>query len=94
MGGAKAEALLCHLGRQHDRLVARDAILETVWPGHDPALAGQSLNSLIYTRKSLGDESGDTVVHHDGGYRLNDAGVGVDLAYFEELIQVGDGYAW
>jgi DNA-binding SARP family transcriptional activator len=92
--GAKAEALLCRLGLQHDRHIPRETILEALWPDHDPTLAGQSLNSLIYSlRKSLGDEiHGDApILHQDGGYWLNkEAGVGVDLACFEQLIQVGD----
>jgi DNA-binding SARP family transcriptional activator len=92
--GSKAEILLRSLGLQHKQPVARELLLETMWPGHAPDLAGQSLNSLIYSlRKSLGDEVGGDapVLYEDGHYRLNrEAGVGIDVAYFEDLVKAGD----
>ncbi|HRQ40324.1 MAG TPA: BTAD domain-containing putative transcriptional regulator [Chloroflexota bacterium] len=94
LNGGKAEHLLRCLGLEPDQPVPRDMLLETMWPGHPPDLAGQSLNSLTYSlRKMLGDEiGGDTpVVHEDGYYRLNQAaGVGVDVTWFENLIKAGD----
>ena len=57
------------------------------------ALAGQSLNSLVYSlRKQLGGAIGGAspVLYTDGYYRLNlAAGVGTDLAQFEVLVQQG-----
>ncbi|MCL4266849.1 MAG: hypothetical protein KJ069_26955 [Anaerolineae bacterium] len=92
--GGKAEILLRHLGLQHDQPVPRDLLLEVVWPGHAPDLAGQSLNSLTHSlRKLLSDQiGGDTpVLHEDGYYRLNQAaGVGVDVSCFETLVKSGD----
>jgi DNA-binding SARP family transcriptional activator len=92
--GVKVEALLCYLGLRHDRYVRRDAILEMLWPGRTPALAGQSLNSLVHSiRKSLSDEiHGESpILQQDGYYRLNkEAGVGVDVVYFEELVNRGE----
>ena len=92
--GSKAEVLLRCLGLHHQQPVARDLLLETMWPSHALDLAGQSLNSLMYSlRKSLGDHVGGDapVLHEDGYYRLNwEAGVGVDVACFESLIKAGD----
>jgi DNA-binding SARP family transcriptional activator len=94
----KAEALLRYLGLQHERPVPRDTLLELLWPGRPPDLAGQSLNSLVHSlRKSLGDEiqGASPVLQQDGYYRLNEeAGVGVDMAYFEALANAGDQYVF
>src|SRR2546430_12083817 len=58
-GGAKTEALLCALGVRYRDRVPRDVLLAILWPDGDPALAGQSLNSLVHTlHKHLGDAIG------------------------------------
>jgi DNA-binding SARP family transcriptional activator len=92
--GGKAEMLLRYLALHHPQPVSRQLLLELIWPGHDPLLAGQSLNSLTYSlRKYLGDElDGEPpVLHEDGYYRLNEeAGVIVDVAAFEALVKMGD----
>lgn len=97
LNGSKAELLFRCLGLQPEQSVPRDLILETMWPGHPPNLSGQSLNSLTHSlRKLLGDEiDGDMpVVHEDGYYRLNqEAGVGVDITWFENLVRTGDQHA-
>jgi DNA-binding SARP family transcriptional activator len=94
LNGGKAELLLRYLGLQSDHPVPRDVLLETIWPGHPPDLSGQSLNSLTYSlRKLLGAKiGGDTpVLHEDGYYRLNqEAGVGVDVTWFENLVRIGE----
>lgn len=96
LNGGKAELLLRYLGLQPEQPVPRDLLLETLWPGHPPDLSGQSLNSLTYSlRKLFGDKiGGDTpVLHEDGYYRLNqEAGVGVDVTCFENLVSTGDQY--
>jgi DNA-binding SARP family transcriptional activator len=94
--GFKVELLLRLLGLQHQYAVSRELILERLWPGHDPGLAGKSLNSLLYClRKSLivDGRNNAPVLHEDGYYRLNkEAGVGIDIAYFDELVKTGDQY--
>jgi DNA-binding SARP family transcriptional activator len=96
--GSKLEVLLRLLGLQHQYAVPRERILETLWPGHDLGLACQSLNSLLYSlRKSLAvdGQNGAPVLHEDGYYRLNkEAGIGTDIACFEELVKSGDEYAY
>jgi DNA-binding SARP family transcriptional activator len=92
--GGKAEALLGLLGLRACQRVARDAILAALWPAGDPTLAGQSLNSLVYSlNRQLADAIGGAaaVQHADGYYRLNaEAGVMVDVADFESLVARGD----
>ncbi|MGI8587628.1 MAG: AfsR/SARP family transcriptional regulator [Chloroflexia bacterium] len=92
--GGKTEALLSLLALRHGRCVPRDTILGIIWPDHDPTLAGQALSSLIYSlRKQLGPLLGGAmpIVHVEGCYQLNcDAGVSIDLLYFEEAVQEGD----
>ena len=92
--GGKAEALLCALALQSDYRVPRDTLLFMLWPKADSALANQSLNSLIYSlHKLLGDVIGGAapVLHTDGYYQINiEAGVGVDVTYFDALADAGD----
>jgi len=93
-GGGKTEALLCYLGVHYNQRISRETLLDALWPNGDPVLTSQSLNSLVYSlSKLLGDAIGGTapILHADGYYRLNiDAGVGVDLAWFESLVSNGD----
>lgn len=92
--GGKAEALLCALALQSDYRVPRDTLLFMLWPKADPALANQSLNSLVYSlHKLLGNAIGGAapVLHADGYYQINfKAGVGVDVTYFDALADTGD----
>jgi DNA-binding SARP family transcriptional activator len=90
----KTEALLSILAIRHKDPVPRDTLLALLWPNHDPSLAAQSLNSLVHSlRKQFKIElhGAGPLIHCDGCYRLNcEAGVGIDLAHFETLIQEGD----
>src|SRR4051812_24337208 len=47
-GRGKAEALLSRLAIERERGVARESLLDTLWPDSDLDLAGQSLNTLVY----------------------------------------------
>ncbi|HKV30685.1 MAG TPA: BTAD domain-containing putative transcriptional regulator [Candidatus Dormibacteraeota bacterium] len=92
--GGKAEALLIDLAIRQSQPVARDLLLERLWPRATLVLAGKSLNSLIYSlHKLLGDAIAGAapILFRDGGYRLNaDAGVSVDIQVFEALVDAGD----
>lgn len=88
-GGGKTEDLLATLALR-DRFAAhRDTLLASIWPDSDQVLAGQSLNSLVYSLNKLVGDRGISVtpiLHEDGWYRLNvAAGIGVDVACFQEL---------
>jgi DNA-binding SARP family transcriptional activator len=92
--GGKAELLLSALGLHDPAGVPRDTLLQALWPQSELALASQSLSSLVYSlNQLLGDALDDRapVLLQDGTYRLNhEAGVGVDVACFEELARLGD----
>jgi DNA-binding SARP family transcriptional activator len=96
-GGGKAEYLLSRLALRVDEGVRRDALLSGLWPDREAILAGQSLNSLLYSlHRLLGDEIGGAApVLQGGGYcRLNsEAGIAVDLAHFEQLTDEGNRHA-
>jgi DNA-binding SARP family transcriptional activator len=93
-GGGKAEALLCGLAVRGQQGLTRDRLIDSLWPDADAALAGQSLNTLVYSlHRLLGAELGGAapVLYSGGWYRLNlDAGVAVDLMLFEGLASRGD----
>ena len=93
-GRGKSEALLQTLALHGAYAVPRDALLEKLWPETDVDLAGQSLNSLVYSlHKLLRDvmDGVSAVVNGDGGYRLNrEEGVGTDIQWFVELAHVAD----
>lgn len=92
--GGKTEVLLASLALSPHYTVSRDTLLATLWPQSEPELANQSLNSLVYSlRKLLSDQLGGAapVIYSDGAYRLNvEAGVGVDVALFDALVDAGD----
>jgi DNA-binding SARP family transcriptional activator len=55
----RVETLLGYLALHHQAMVPRDRLLTLLWPERKPALAGQSLNSLIYgVRKAFKDKVG------------------------------------
>jgi DNA-binding SARP family transcriptional activator len=91
--GSKSEAILVHLALASHRCLPRAQLLEQLWPDHDPTLAGQSLNSLLYQLNRLlkkAPRSVPIVLHENGYYALNyPAEVSVDMDYFEALQQQG-----
>ena len=93
-GGGKAEALLTTLALHASEGVRRERLIDLLWPDGDPQLASQSLNSLVYSlQRALGPELGGVppIVQSGGRYRLNlEGGVDVDLARFDELVNLGD----
>lgn len=93
-GSRKTEALLVTLAVRPGYRAPRETLLSTLWPDSETVLSGQSLNSLVYgLRKLLGDAIGGAapVLHDDGHYRLNvEAGVGLDVAWFDDLVNAGD----
>lgn len=92
--GGQIEALLSHLALQHGRRVPREKILSLLWPDQESRQAGRSLNSLIYRLNKLLEPAlggAASVLYMDGYYRLNmEAGVGVDVDCFDDLVRLGD----
>jgi len=95
--GGKLEALLCCLGLHYGAAVSHATLVHTLWPTGDPTLGAQSLNSLIYQLHKLmgcGPRDARLIIHDDGQYRLNvEAGVGVDVSWFEHLAEIGEQHA-
>jgi DNA-binding SARP family transcriptional activator len=89
----KTRALLCNLALQDHFTASREQLLQTLWPHAQNGLAGQSLNSLVYSvHKLLGDvlDGAVPVIYADGYYRLNiEAGIAIDVACFETLVREG-----
>src|ERR671928_960795 len=48
----KSEALLALLGLA-SRGIPREQLLDSLWPDSEPSLAGQALNSLVHSLRSL-----------------------------------------
>jgi DNA-binding SARP family transcriptional activator len=90
----KAEVLLSYLALRHGRRVPREELLDVLWPEGDHARAKLSLNSLVYSlHRLLGDQLGGAapVLCAGGYYRLQvEAGVCVDVACFDALVDAGD----
>ena len=91
--GDKTATLVQLLALRKGKIVSREALLDTLWPGRTTALAGQSLNSLIYSLRKTVEGSvleGGLILQQGVAYRLNtSAGVGVDIALFDNLVQSG-----
>jgi DNA-binding SARP family transcriptional activator len=91
---SKAGPLLGTLALLPRKRASRPFLLETLWPGDDVELAGQSLNSLVHNlRKLLGDViGGESPVLVDGdSYRLNvDAGIAIDVTQFDQEVDEGE----
>jgi DNA-binding SARP family transcriptional activator len=92
--GGKVEQLIGGLALSARTGASREELLWMVWPDCDAALAGQSLNSLVYSlRKRLGDALGHRppIVERDGRYRLNlEEGVGIDVLEFDAAVARAD----
>jgi DNA-binding SARP family transcriptional activator len=91
--GGKSEALLSLLALQSGRRVAREQIVQALWPESDPGLGLRSLNTLVYRlHKLLGPplQGAAPILHEDGYYRLNvETGIGVDVRCFDLLVAEG-----
>ncbi|KPV52382.1 hypothetical protein SE17_15845 [Kouleothrix aurantiaca] len=92
--GGKSEALLSLLALQSSRRVAREYLVQALWPESTQTLGLRSLNTLVYRlHKLLGSslQGIAPILHEDGYYRLNmQAGIGVDVACFDLLVAEGD----
>jgi DNA-binding SARP family transcriptional activator len=90
----KTQALIATLAVAPDYSVARDTLLQSLWPQVASDLAGQSLNSLLHhLPKLLGMPAlpKSPVVQTDGYYRLRvDEEIGLDIAWFSALADEGE----
>jgi DNA-binding SARP family transcriptional activator len=90
--GGKTEALLAHLALRGHRYVPRAVLLDTLWPELDPARAGQSLSSLVYSlHKLLGNAlEGASPIMQGDGYCWLHTEISVDIACFVSLADSGE----
>ncbi len=92
--GSKTEQLLSYLALRGRQGATRESLLSSFWADADPLLAGQSLNSLVYSLgRLLGPALGGAppVVRPHGVYCLNfAAGVCLDVDEFDVLAARGD----
>lgn len=90
----KAEMLLSSLALAPRHRLSREEVLTVLWPRSDSVLAGQSLNTLVYTlRRQIGDalHGAAAIVHEDGDYVLNvRAGVSIDIDRFDAAADAGE----
>lgn len=101
-GRGKSDALLIGLALRQRGAVAREQLLEQLWPDQSSALAGQALNSVTSELNKLCRKHfacDPLILHEQGYYRFNsEAGVGTDLEQFyawaawgQQRLQAGDG---
>ncbi|GFG52562.1 hypothetical protein MAGR_40030 [Mycolicibacterium agri] len=92
--GGKAEQLLSLLAVRARSGVHRETLFEKIWPGTEPALSKQCLNTLVHGLKTqLADAIGGQppIVHMQTHYLLNlDGGLRVDVLEFESAVGIGD----
>ncbi len=92
--GIKAQVLLTCLALQPNHRLSHDTLLDILWPDCNPSLAKESLHTLVHQLKKLLGcvlNGAAPLVCKEGFYSLNtDGGVGVDLAYFEALVDEGN----
>lgn len=92
--GGKTEGLLSALALREGYRADRDMLIELLWPGTDITRAIHSLNSLVHAlRQLVADALGGAspVLYVGGGYELNTlAGVSVDIAQFDQRVDVSD----
>jgi DNA-binding SARP family transcriptional activator len=96
--GSKTQVLLGYLGLRHRAGIPRDELVGLIWPSAAFDLAGQSLNTLVYSlHRLLGDALAGhhPVLHEHGVYRLNtERGIVVDVARFDAAVDRGDLQSW
>lgn len=91
--GGKTHGLLQMLALRPRHFIARETLLDHLWPDSSPSHASESISSLLYSlHKTLGECIGGAapVVRGEEGYRLNiEVGVGVDAMCFDECVEAG-----
>jgi predicted ATPase/DNA-binding SARP family transcriptional activator len=87
LGGPKQRALLALLLLRTNEVVAREALVDSLWGLEPPRSAVQSLQVYVHgLRQALG---ADRVKTHGSGYSLPVEERELDLARFERLLELG-----
>lgn len=86
MGRPQAQLVLAHLLADHGRPVARDALIDRIWPDGDPKRAAHALNvHIAELRKRLRKAPGVSIDTTGDGYRLSTNQGVVDAERFRSL---------
>ena len=87
----KARALFQYLVSHRSRPVAREAIMEALWPDADQSPAGATLKVVVHRlRKALSRTTDELDIQAaEDGYRLDAPNLWVDVEEFERLCAVG-----
>lgn len=92
--GSKPEQLLIGLALSSQDGLTPVRIVELLWPNRDPALARQSLSSLLYQLHVLSQKhlSGHNLIRsYPGHYTIDrSSGVCMDTEYFDTLLDQGE----
>lgn len=92
---AKARDLFAYFLLQGDRPVARDQVVEALWPEGDPESTRSLLHTTLYNlRGSLGAPGEGLIKFAGGVYRMNRAGLELDLDRFQRLAASADEASW
>jgi DNA-binding SARP family transcriptional activator len=95
--GGKVQRLVGALAMHPHDGMARETLIDDVWPVTDPVRAGRSLNSLAHwlkqeLRDALGGEP--PIVRTGARYALNLAvGLGIDVLAFDAAVEAGQRFA-
>lgn len=93
LGRGKSDCLLLSLALFHRNAIARDQLLEQLWPEQSTDLAGQALNSVTSELNKLGRKHfafDNLIVHEQGYYRFNsETGVRTDIEHFAAWARLG-----
>lgn len=86
----KPRALFQYLVSHRGRAVARETLVEALWPDPDTAPAGTALKVVVHrVRKLLGQTARQLEIHAtDEGYRLDGSDLWVDVEEFERSCNV------
>lgn len=88
----KEQRILARLGLQPGRVVLRDELLETFWPGSKMVLAERSLRTVVSSLRSamrsvLHEPAPPLIRGRMDGYCLEEAACAVDVSRFVEAVQ-------
>jgi DNA-binding SARP family transcriptional activator len=91
----KARALFEYLVVHHDRPIARDVLIQALWPDPDALAAGTSLKVAVHAlRQALAENApldADlpvAVVGRESGYELQTRGVWIDIEEFDRCCRL------
>ncbi len=91
----KARDLLAYFVLSGGRPIARDQVIEALWPELDFEPARTLLHTTLYNLRSTIGAAGEGLITFAGGaYRMDCTGIALDLREFEELAAAQEEGSW